>query len=85
MNRNQRIERGRQAKSVLENPLIVEAFEIIDTKLIEKIRDSDLDDETSRQYAFLMMRAMKVFKRHFEQVLMKGENAKIEPQSMRKK
>lgn len=78
MNKNEQVSRGRRATTILEDSLVIEAFEKIDEKLMKGFRDSDLDDAETREVMFRMMRAMDLFKKHFEQVVRTGKNAETE-------
>lgn len=78
MTKSEQVTRGRRAATILEDPLIVEAFEKIDAKLMKQFRESDLDDAETREVMFRMMRAMDLFKTHFEAVVRTGKNAETE-------
>lgn len=68
--------RASQARAVLENPLVREAFEHIDSTLIERWKscsDPDTAEEIRQQYKSLL-----AFKRLFEVLVSKGTQAASE-------
>ena len=78
MTKNEQVARGRRATTILEDSLVVEAFEKIDAMILKKFRESDLDDNETREVQFLMMRAMDLFRTYFEKVVRTGKVAEKE-------
>lgn len=68
-------ERGEHAKRVMEDPLVVEAFAVMEKTLIQAWQQSDADDEKGRYNAYLMQRLLKEFRHQFEIVLATGKAA----------
>lgn len=68
--------RGDQAKALLRNPLIKEAFEKIESEILDAWKESRADEEKQRNNAYLMHRLFKNFENHFTQMVLKGDAAK---------
>ena len=78
--KNEQVARGRRAETILEDPLVAEAFEEIDKAIFKEFRDTALDDKESREAHFLMLRGMDLFKTRFEKLVRTGKTAEIEIQ-----
>lgn len=67
--------RGEQAKRLLENPLIKEAFEAIEQAITDGWKNSAADDDRARQNAYLLARLLENFKQQFRTVINTGKVA----------
>jgi hypothetical protein len=67
--------RGHRAKRILEDDLVIEAFEKIETVVTEAWQNSPADAEKERYNAYLMHRLLKQFKEHFRQIVVTGDHA----------
>jgi hypothetical protein len=74
--------RGERAKALIRDPLIVEAFDVLETKYIEAWKDSSssLDE---RETLFQMYQALMVVQGHLSEVIETGDLAKLELNSKR--
>lgn len=68
--------RGVRAKEVLENPLVVEAFALIEAEIMKAWEDSPVRDIDGREKLFQMLTMGRKFKRHFESIVQTGEMAR---------
>lgn len=71
-------DRGERAKRLLENELIVEAFEKIEAEITESWRNSAVDEAEKRHNAYLMGLLLERFKQHFRVIVAGGEKAQID-------
>ena len=69
--------RGERAKALMRDPLIVEAFDVLEGKYIEAWKDSSssLDE---RETLFQMYQALMVVRGHLLEVIETGDLAKLE-------
>lgn len=74
--------RGERAKALMRDPLIVEAFDVLEGKYIEAWKDSSssLDE---RETLFQMYQALMVVRGHLSEVIETGDLAKLELDSTR--
>jgi hypothetical protein len=74
--------RGERAKALMRDPLIVEAFDVLEGKYIEAWKDSSssLDE---RETLFQMYQALMVVRGHLLEVIETGDLAKLELDSTR--
>lgn len=68
-------DRGHRAKRVLENDLVVGAFEKIEAEIDAAWKNSAADDEKARYNAYLMHRLLQNFKQQFRHAVTTGEAA----------
>lgn len=71
----QKMGRGARAKALLQNDLLQEAFEKLESAIDEGWKNSEADDERVRYNAYIMHRLLKNFKNHFTQIVTKGKHA----------
>ncbi len=64
--------RAADAKAVMENELVKEAFAEIEQRLTAAIMGSTLDQQDLREDSYRMTRILKMFKGHFEKFLDDG-------------
>lgn len=73
---NKENERGQRAKELLENPLLVEAFEVIEQEIQKAWEDSPARDAEGREKLYQMLMISRKVKRHVESVVHTGEMAR---------
>lgn len=69
--------RGERAKSLMRDPLIEEAFEVLEGKYIEGWKDSSSSSD-ERETLFQMYQALMVVRGHLTEVIETGDLAKLE-------
>lgn len=62
MDNTQKINRGINARLILDDPLVQEAFANLETMYIEDWKTSTVDDEVKRERAYMSLRALNDFK-----------------------
>lgn len=67
--------RGERAKRLLENDLILDAFQKIEAEIMAAWKGSAADDEKGRYNAYLMFRLLQNFKQQFTHAVATGEAA----------
>jgi len=74
--------RGERAKTLMRDPLITEAFDVLEEKYISQWKDSSssLDE---RETLFQMYQALMVVRGHLIEVIETGDLAKLELDSQR--
>lgn len=68
--------RGQRAQEVLENPLVIESFALIESEIMKAWEDSPVRDIDGREKLYQMLTMGRKFKRHFESVVQTGEMAR---------
>lgn len=68
--------RADRAKEILENPLVVEAFETIEAEITKALMDSPARDAEGREKLYLMNQLLKRVQKHFESTVNTGYLAK---------
>ena len=68
--------RADRAKELLENPLVIEAFETIEFEITKALMDSPARDTEGREKLYLMNQLLKRVKKHFESTVNTGYLAK---------
>ena len=67
--------RGEEARQLLEHPLLVEAFELIEQEHIERWKNSPARDEEGRQSIWLSLKNLHKVRGHLEHVMATGKVA----------
>lgn len=62
MDNTQKINRGINARLILDDPLVQEAFANLETMYIDDWKTSTVDDEVKRDRAYMSLRALNDFK-----------------------
>jgi hypothetical protein len=78
MNHELDVRRAREAKSIIENPLVIEAIELIRANVTSKWEASKSSDKEGREQAWMMLKAVNEFQRFFEHALQTGKVAEHE-------
>ena len=68
---------GHRARMLVENPLWVEAWDRIETGLMETWRNSQPADSERRESIYLQLDAARAVRRYFEQLVLTGEMAEM--------
>lgn len=74
--------RGERAKALMRDPLIVEAFDVLEEKYISAWKDSS-SSQDEREALFQMYQALMVVRGHLSEVIETGDLAKLELNSKR--
>lgn len=69
-------ERERDAKRILEEPLVKEAFDVLEQGFIEAWKNSAVDATDSREHLYGLLQCLEAFKLHFRSVLEEGQIAR---------
>lgn len=75
--RNQQ-QKGREAKEILDTPIVQQAFEDIEKRITEAWKDASAKDEELVKRCKYTMDAYKSVREYFQEYVIKGENAKKE-------
>jgi hypothetical protein len=70
------IMRGERARQLLDEPLIVEAFALIEQEYTQAWRDSPARDTEARELLFLSLKNLAKVKAHLTHVMESGQIAK---------
>lgn len=76
--RQQEQARGREARRLLEHPILVEAFTKLETACSSAWRNSKLGDAQAREKLYLMLSALAEVKAHLTHILETGKLADID-------
>ena len=68
--------RGNQARELLENPLLAEAFDHVESEIKRAWEDSPVRDIEGREKLYQMLMLNRKVKRHIESVVQTGEMAR---------
>jgi len=85
MTPQQQIARGETAQRYLEDPLIQEAFGVIQDALHDQWEQSPAKDAQGREAAYFMLKCFREFRSFFESVIAEGEFAKEEIERLAKR
>lgn len=69
------VSRGARAKRILEDDMVVEAFEAIEKTIVEGWKESRAGDAKGRENAYLLHKILGQFKGEFERIVRDGEAA----------
>lgn len=75
MDESTEISRGKGAVRLMENTLLVEAFEAIESKYLKIWLDSRPTETTLREHAYLMLNSSKEFKMYLTNLINTGKMA----------
>jgi len=71
-------QRGEHAKRILEDPLVVEAFEAVQSEIIRLWRSTEGHEAQDREKAYLMDRLLRNLRSQFEAHVRTGQMAQKE-------
>lgn len=69
------IERGAKAEAILNDPLVQEAFALIEGHIVSKFKDAPIRDEEGVIKAKQLLHAATLFRRVFEDAVRNGKSA----------
>jgi hypothetical protein len=72
----QAVDRAARAEALLNDPLIIEAFETLDKEFVSAWKESAIADQQSREHIYQLLQALEALKGHFAKVLEDGKLAK---------
>ena len=75
---NKEIQRGNDAKRVLDEPLLKEAFEAVETALFAEIKRVDISNAGKQKDLITCLQLLGKVKGYIESVVMTGQMAAIE-------
>ena len=70
--------RAARAKELMENPFMVEAFEKLESTILEAWKNSHSDDSQARDNAYLMHRLLQNLKQEFQRAIATGKSVEKE-------
>jgi hypothetical protein len=76
--KEERISKGVSAKTLIEDPILQEVFEKLETSYNNAWISSGLDDVQKRETLYLSIRALSQFKLELESMIMGGKIAQKE-------
>jgi|TARA_R110000823_G_scaffold43402_2_gene112899 hypothetical protein len=76
--KEERISKGISAKTLIEDPILQEVFEKLETSYNNAWISSGLDDVQKRETLYLSIRALSQFKLELESMIMGGKIAQKE-------
>lgn len=71
----ERILRGNRARQILDDPLVVEAFQGIEKGAIERLAACDLNDQKRMQTLTMSLQSVRAFRHLFQIWIADGEDA----------
>jgi|TARA_R110002020_G_scaffold101968_1_gene239771 hypothetical protein len=69
--------RARQANDLLQNTLLVEAFDTLRQELLQRWENSASDEAAARESIWLGLQLLERVRRHLESIVTTGEMAKL--------
>ena len=73
----QQVDRGLKAESLLRDPFIQEAFDLVESHILQKFKDAPIRDEEGVIKAKQLLHAFSLVKGAFESAIKDGEAAKL--------
>lgn len=78
---NKEIDRGREAQRLMEEPLIKEAFERIESGVIQSMKLVPMADKETQHQLVLTLQILSNFKGVFQEIMATGKLAQIQEES----
>lgn len=75
MTEDEEVRRGHEARRLLENPLLIEAFKTIELELLTAWSESPAGDEKGREKLWVMTKLLNRVEQHVKSVALTGEMA----------
>ena len=72
---NDKIERGRQAESILNHELVKEVFDILEKACWEEWKGAASSNTEAREHIYRLMWASVQFRNAFQKIMLEGEQA----------
>ena len=70
-------DRGAQAESLLRNPILVEAFDVLTETYLSAWKESPVKAEEDRERLFLMCKNLLAVRAHLEEIVNTGKLANL--------
>lgn len=77
-------ERAAQAERILNEPLILEAFDYLDTEFMRAWKQSSVEDTQARERIYNLCQALEAVKGHLKSVIETGKMAKAQLDQLKK-
>ena len=71
-------DRGSQAESLLRNPILIEAFDVLSEAYLNAWKESPVKAEQDRERIFLMYKNLLSVRAHLEEIVNTGKLANLE-------
>lgn len=71
------VSRGEKAKAIVEDPLVGEAFDVIEKTIYDAWKNTTFDQVTHREEAVRMGRVAGLLREQFYRIIRDGENARV--------
>lgn len=72
------VQRGDRAKALLQNELLVEAFDNLESKIMEEWKATDPEDKERREDAWRSLKLLQTLQGQFRRIVTTGEAASKE-------
>ena len=82
--RIEEMRRGTQARAIIDNPLWAEAWDTMETRILEEWRDAPAEDVEGREVLWLMLKIAERVQGHMQSVLETGQMAEMQIADLRK-
>lgn len=76
MTPHEKQERERDAKRILNEPLVVEAFDILEKGFIDAWKNSAVGNTEGREQLYGLLQCLDAFRQHFRSALEEGQIAR---------
>ena len=73
-----KVARGKQTENLWNNPILQDAFEAIETDLVNGWKDSDGSEKEQRENAYFLLRALEELKSRLKRIIREGNDAQTE-------
>ena len=74
-----------RAKRILEDDMVVAAFDRLEKEFTDRWRKSGVDDRDGREEAFRYLKVVERFRQHFERLIEDGKLAESALEQLRRK
>ena len=69
--------RGRDAQALIQHPLLVEAFEAVESEVMHQWKNSPARDEAGREKLWLSLKLLQKVRSQLESVIQTGQVAEV--------
>ena len=77
------VDRAAQVENLLRNPILIDAFQVLEARYTDAWRASDDGDAERREYLFKLFRALGDVRAHLNQVVETGDLAKSQLEALK--
>lgn len=85
MNTDEEIRKGREAESLLNHPLLKQAFLGIESGIVENMKQVPIGDTKTQHELVLTLQLLGKLKGHFLTIMQTGKMAAVQKESMAKR